>query len=105
MSRYQTALLEILATGGLEDCMSPGRAVSPASINDEVRQLCCDMQGQLARLAQFRDYPDLMLMAVDELIIDADVLRALAAARLKLELAAAEDGLQCVAAPEEAVLH
>ncbi|MFM0525610.1 hypothetical protein PQR11_11550 [Paraburkholderia strydomiana] len=105
MSRYQTVLLEILASEGFEDCMSPGAPVSSASIADEVTQLCADMQGQLTRLAQFRDYPDLMLTAVDELMINADVLRVLAAARLKLEQAAAEDGSSTLAAPEGAVLH
>ncbi|CAD6554265.1 hypothetical protein LMG28727_05677 [Paraburkholderia kirstenboschensis] len=105
MSRYQTVLLEILASEGFEDCMSPGAPVSSESIADEVTQLCADMQGQLARLAQFRDYPDLMLTAVDELMVNTDVLRVLAVARLKLELAAAEDGSRMLAAPEGAILH
>jgi hypothetical protein len=105
MSRYQAAILEIMASEGFEDCMSSGQPVSSATIADEVTQLCADMQGQLARLAQFRDYPDLMLMAVDELAINADVLRMLVAARLKLEIAAAEDAPLLQAAPEGAVLH
>ncbi|WP_345817058.1 hypothetical protein AAGS40_29345 (plasmid) [Paraburkholderia sp. PREW-6R] len=105
MSRYQTALLEILASEGFEECVSPGLAVSSESIANEVTQLCSDMQAQLLRLVQFHDYPDLMLTAVDELLVNADVLRVLAAARLKLEMAAAEDGSRVFAAPEGTVLH
>ncbi|WP_128598707.1 hypothetical protein [Paraburkholderia kirstenboschensis] len=85
--------------------MSPGTPVSSASIADEATQLCADVQGQLARLAQFRDYPDLMLTAVEELMVNAEVLRVLAVARQKLELAAAEDGSFTHAAPEGAILH
>jgi hypothetical protein len=105
MSKYQTVLLELLTNESFEECLPSGLAVSSENIADEVTQLCADMQGQLARLAQFRDYPDLMLTAVDELMINADVLSVLAAARLRLELAAAEDGTRAVIVPEGAVLH
>jgi hypothetical protein len=105
MSKYQAALLEILASESFEDCMLPGQQVTPESIADDIVRLCSDMQGQLARLAQFRDYPDLIVEAADELSTNAEVLRILAAARLKLQLAAEADGLSVVAPPEGATVH
>lgn len=105
MSKYQAALLEIMASESFEDCTLPGQQVSPASIADDIARLCSEMHGQLARLAQFREYPDLIVEAADELTTNAEVLRILAAAQLKLELAAEADGISAVAPPDGTTLH
>lgn len=105
MSKYQAALLEIMASESFEDCLLPGQEITHTSIADDIARLCSEMHGQLARLAQFREYPDLIVEAADELSTNAEVLRILAAARLKLHLAAEADGLSPVSAPEGASLH
>lgn len=105
MSKYQEALREVMAGECFKDCMMDGQEVTPASIADDMAAFAADMQRQLEQLASIGQYPELAAELLDELATKADILRKLAEARVKLAVAADEDGISFVQAPTGATLH
>lgn len=92
MSKYQEALQEVKAGECFAGCMMDQKDATPAGIAELIASIAADVQRGLEQLAG-NACPYDAAGLLDELATQADIMRVLAAARLKLLEAAAEDAV------------
>ncbi|MFM0518039.1 hypothetical protein PQR08_11465 [Caballeronia jiangsuensis] len=105
MSKYQAALQEVTASECFKDCLMDDQEITPANIAEDMAYIAADIARGLEKLERVGHCPYEAAELLDGLATQTDILRILAAARLKLAEAAAADGISIVPAPSGATLH
>lgn len=94
MSNYKAAHAEVLTGELFAGCLIDGDGVSLASITEDIVSVCDHMQRQLVRLAAMAKRSqewEILEEAVPEFAVNAEIVRGLSAARVKLANALLKD--------------